>query len=65
MIPPAPFAVPADLNAVMDQAPHNLLPGELAPLVGVKDLGTAMQRDRHQKRSVNFATISVSLQSGP
>lgn len=45
VIAPAPFAVHADLNAVVGQQPCERLAGELAPLIGVEDLGTAILRD--------------------
>jgi len=46
VISPAAFSVHADLNAVVGQEPRELLAGELAPLVGVEDLGAAILHDR-------------------
>ena len=39
VVPPAPFSVHADLDAVVDQEPGELLAGKLAPLIRVEDLG--------------------------
>jgi len=46
VVPPAAFAVHADLNPLVFQESRELLAGELTPLVGVEDLGTAILRDR-------------------
>ena len=46
VIPPAAFAMHADLNAVVFQESRELLAGELAPLIRVEDLGAAILRDR-------------------
>ncbi len=46
VIPPAAFAVHADVNAVVFQKSRELLAGELAPLIRVEDLGAAILRDR-------------------
>ena len=46
VIPPAAFAVHADLNPLIFQESCELLAGELTPLVGIEDLGAAILRDR-------------------
>ena len=46
VIPPAAVAVHADLNPLVFQKSRELLAGELTPLVGVEDFGTAILRDR-------------------
>ena len=46
VVPPTPFSVHADLDAVVRQEPRELLAGELAPLIGVEDLGAAILRNR-------------------
>ena len=50
VVAPAPFAVHADLNAVVSEQPRELVTGELAPLVGVEDLRAAILRDRLSHR---------------
>ena len=42
VVPPTPFPVHADLNAVVCQEPRELQAGELAPLIGIEDLGRAI-----------------------
>jgi len=42
VVAPAPFAIHADLNAVLAQELCELLAGELAPLVGVEDFRAAI-----------------------
>ena len=42
VVAPAAFPVHADLNAVVFQEPRELLAGELAPLIGVEDVGRAI-----------------------
>ena len=46
VIPPAACAVHADLNAVMSEKSCEHMAGELAPLIGVEDLGAAILCDR-------------------
>ncbi len=46
VIPPAAFAIHADLNPLVFQESRELLAGELAPLVSVEDLRAAILRDR-------------------
>ncbi len=41
VVPPTPFPVHADLDAVMRQEPRELLAGKLASLVGIEDLRCA------------------------
>ena len=38
VVPPTPFPVHADLNAVVGEKPGELLAGKLAPLIGIEDL---------------------------
>ena len=42
VVPPTPFPVHADLDAVVFQEPRELQAGELAPLIGIEDLGRAI-----------------------
>ena len=42
VVPPTPFPVHADLDAVVLQEPRELLAGELAPLIGMEDLRRAI-----------------------
>jgi hypothetical protein len=46
VVSPTAFAIHADLKPLGFQEPRELLAGELTPLVGVEDLGTAILRDR-------------------
>lgn len=46
VIPPVACAVHADLNTVIGEKSCELVAGELAPLVGVENLGAAILRDR-------------------
>ena len=45
VVPPRPFSVHADLDAVVRQEARELLAGELAPLVGIEDGRGAMPGD--------------------
>src|SRR5665811_422533 len=46
VIPPTPFSIHADLDAVVRQESRELLAGELAALIGVEDGRGAMLSDR-------------------
>ena len=46
VVPPTPFPVHADLDAVVLQEPRELLAGELAALIGIEDLRDASMGDR-------------------
>ena len=39
VVPPTPFPVHADLDAVVGQQPRERLAGKLAPLIGIENLG--------------------------
>ena len=46
VVPPTPFPVHADLDAVVGQESRELLAGELAALIGIEDLGLARLCER-------------------
>jgi hypothetical protein len=46
VVPPTPFPVHADLDTVVLQEPHELLAGDLAPLVCIEDGRGAIPGDR-------------------
>lgn len=45
VVPPTDFSIHADLDTVVGQQPRQRLARELAPLIGVEDIGTAILRD--------------------
>jgi hypothetical protein len=45
IVPPPPDSIHADLNSMRLQKPGEFLAGELATLIGVKDLGPPIQSD--------------------
>ncbi len=45
VVAPAPFPIHADLDAMLDEQPRELLAGKRTALIGVEDLGAAILRD--------------------